>query len=150
MVEPVAGSDMAIQAMLRARGLQVTMARLAVLQVLQGTTGHLSAEEIHAAVLVRCPVLNLVTVYRTLETFAEHGLAVKAVLGDKLVRWEHAGQPHHHLVCMRCGGIVELDDAPFQQLALELERCAGVRVAARHLSLNGLCAACADQGSTAE
>lgn len=145
-----AGSDTAVQALLRAHGLQVTMARMVVLQVLQCTAGHLSAEEIHAAVLARCPVVNLVTVYRTLETFAEHGLAVKAILGDKLVRWEHAAQPHHHLVCTHCGGIVELDDAPFQQLAAALERSSGIRLAAKHLSLSGLCAACAGHASAAE
>ena len=144
-VEMMSGE--AIKDLLRTHGLQLTMARVAVLQVLQATEGHLSAEEIHAAVLARYPVLNLVTVYRTLETFAEHGLAVKAVFGDKLVRWEHGAYAHHHLVCAHCGHVVEFNDAPFQQLASTLAHDYGVRAVVRHLSLDGLCAACAANDS---
>lgn len=132
-----------IKDVLRGRGLRLTAPRMVVLQVLREGQGHMSAEEIHGAVLARYPTINMVTVYRTLESFEAHGLAVRVALGDKLMRWEWVGDAHHHLVCRRCGAVVELDDEPFQSLSRELARRHGVRADARHLALRGLCAHCA-------
>jgi len=139
-----------LKELLRAHNLNVTAPRIMVLQVLQEMQGHLSAEDIYAAVLARYPAVNMVTVYRTLETFEEHGLAVRGALGDKVIRWENAAQAHHHLVCRRCGAIVDLDDDPFQRLATDLAQRYGVRVTPRHLSLEGLCASCAEATRASE
>ncbi len=138
-----------IKRLLQEHGLSVTAARIAVLQALQEKAaqgqehGHRSAEEIRASVLEHYPVINLVTVYRTLESFEENGLADRVTLGDKLVRWGRATHAHHHLICRACGRTVELAAEPFQRLAAELERSYGVRVDIRHLALRGLCAPCA-------
>lgn len=82
------------------------------------------------------------TLYGILATFEEHGLAVRAVLADRVVRWQR-GAHSHHVVCRRCGTVVEVDPEPFQRLADELARCHGLQVEVRHLVLRGLCAACA-------
>jgi len=139
-----------LKELLRAHNLNVTAPRIMVLQVLQETRGHLSAEDIYAAVLARYPAVNMVTVYRTLETFEECGLAVRGTLGDKVTRWENTAQAHHHLVCRRCGAIVELGDDPFQRLAADLAHRYGVQVTPRHLSLEGLCARCVEATQASE
>jgi len=128
----------AIKHLLQDHGLSVTTARIAVLQALQD--GH---AQIRASVLEHYPVINVVTVYRTLELFEEHGLVDRVTLGDKLVRWGLATHTHHHLICRACGGAVELTAEPFQRLADDLERSYGVRADIRHLALRGLCAPCA-------
>lgn len=140
-------SDESLKAILRAHGLQVTAPRVLVLQALRDGQGHMRAEKIHAAVLARHPVVNMVTIYRTLETFEAHGLAVRGMHTDRITRWEWVAAPHHHLLCARCGALTDLDDAPFQQLASDLAARYGVRAAARHLSLDGLCAACVAEES---
>lgn len=132
-----------IKGLLREHGLRITAPRIIVLEALQGGARHMSAEEIYGAVLAQYPSVNLVTVYRTLESFEERGLASRVELGDKLTRWEWTGDAHHHLVCRRCGDVVELDDKPFQRLAEDLAQARGVRADVRHLALPGLCAACA-------
>lgn len=131
-----------IRALLRAHGLRVTAPRITVLQALREGRGHMSAEEVYAAVLARYPAINLVTVYRTLESLEELGLASRVELGDKLTRWEWIGDAHHHLICRHCGAVVELGDEPFQRLSDDLARSRGVRVDVRHLALPGLCPAC--------
>jgi Fur family ferric uptake transcriptional regulator len=133
----------AARALLRERGLQATSARIAVLQILREEHSHRSVEELRARILERYPLIDPATVYRTLETLADHGLAVHMDLGDKRTRWVYATDDHHHLICRNCKQIVELDDAPFQTLAAELNRRHGVQVTAHHLVLHGLCAACA-------
>lgn len=130
-------------ALLRTHGLRVTPQRLEVLEVLGRARGHLSVEEIHARVRERHPALSAVTIYRMLEIFESRGLVARAVLGDRLVRWELMAAAHHHLVCRRCSAIVDLGDEPFQRLAADLTACYGIQVNLRHLSLEGLCADCA-------
>jgi Fe2+ or Zn2+ uptake regulation protein len=132
----------ALKGVLRAYGLHITAARLAVLQVLTQVPGHRSVEEIRAAVLARYPALDTVTIYRTLEHFEARGLAARVTLDDKLTRWERATPAHHHLICRSCGAVLEVEPEPFLRLAADLERAYGVRVEIRHLALRGLCPAC--------
>jgi len=131
-----------IKDLLRAYSLRVTTPRIAVLQALREGGGHMSAEEVYDAALAGYPTINMVTVYRTLESFALLGLAARVELGDKLTRWEWVGAAHHHLMCRHCGLVVELDDEPFRRLAEDLARSRGVRVDVRHLALPGLCPTC--------
>jgi len=135
--------------LLQGCGLRVTGPRVAVLQALSDARGHRSVEEIRTAVLARYPALDAVTVYRTLEQFEAHGLAARAaLLGDKLMRWERATPAHHHVVCRACGTVLEMDPAPFERLAADLERAYGVRVEIRHLALPGLCARCVSSAAS--
>lgn len=129
--------------LLRLHGLHVTATRVAVLQVLDEAPGHHSAEEIRIAVLARYPAVDPVTIYRTLEQFESHDLAVRVVLGDKVLRWERKTHAHHHVVCRGCGAVVELEPEPFQRLVADLELAYGIRVEIRHLALQGFCAKCA-------
>ncbi len=128
---------------LRDHGLHVTTARLAVLQALHADPGHQSAEEIRVAVVARYPAVNQVTIYRTLEMFEAQGVAARVTLGDKLTRWERIAPIHHHVLCRACGAVQDVEHAPFERLAADLERTYGVRVEVRHLALPGLCAQCA-------
>ncbi|MGI8967894.1 MAG: Fur family transcriptional regulator [Chloroflexota bacterium] len=133
----------AIRSVLREHGLHATSARVAVLQILSEEHRHRSVEEIRAEVLERYPAIDPATVYRTLETLQEHGLVVRVELGDKRTRWTYVTHEHHHLVCRRCAAVVEIDDAPIQGLAEELERRYALRMDGQHLVLRGLCADCA-------
>jgi Fe2+ or Zn2+ uptake regulation protein len=132
-----------LKVLLREHGLRITAPRIIVLAALRSRSGHMSADEIYGAVLAQYPSINLVTVYRTLESFEARGLASRVELGDRLTRWESAGAVHHHLVCRGCGAIVELDDEPFRRLADDLAQARGVQADVRHLALPGLCAGCA-------
>ncbi len=93
-----------IKTLLHDHGLRVTVARVAVLQVLETEPGHRSAEDIYAAVLTHYPALDRVTIYRTPDTFVEHGLAAPIVLGDRITRWGRrrtAGTSSSDLSAMR-------------------------------------------------
>jgi Fe2+ or Zn2+ uptake regulation protein len=137
----------ALKAILRGRRLSATAARLSVLQVLQNGHEHRTAAEIRTEVLSRYPAIDPATIYRTLERLEEHGLAIRVVTGDAVVRWAHVTDSHHHLVCRHCGSIVELGPDPFQHLATEIEAAEGHRVEIQHVVLHGLCAGCATKDS---
>jgi len=131
-----------LKGVLRAHGLRATIPRVAVLQALDAVPGHLSAEEIARAVEERYPAFDRVSLYRTVEAFEAHGLAVRVELGDRVLRWKRNRHAHHHMQCRHCGAVVELGIASFDRLAADLATAYGVRVELRHLALPGICARC--------
>jgi len=99
----------------RGRGYRITVAREAILDVLNQTEEHLSAEDVYLAVHNDYPNVGLTTVYRTLELLVHMGLVFKFDFGDGRARFELAEGPkgtrhHHHLVCTRCGRVIDYTD----------------------------------------
>jgi Fur family ferric uptake transcriptional regulator len=120
---------------IRGVGHKVTPQRLAVLGAIAAEQ-HQRMEEIRA----RCPEVGMVTVYRTLDLFAELGLVRRLDLGDG-ARYELAEDHHHHLICEDCGTVAE-----FEQCPLDLQRLpqigSGFEVRAHSLEVYGRCASC--------
>lgn len=98
----------------RGDGYRITAPRQAILSVLSHTSRHLSAEDIYLAVHKTYPAVGLTTVYRTLELLVQMGLVFKFDFGDGRARYELAQGPktrhHHHLICMRCGRVIDYTD----------------------------------------
>src|SRR5579871_4208611 len=127
----------------RRLGLRVTPQRVLVMEALASTGGHLTADEIMRWVADHSPAINLATIYRTLDTLAASGLVTQTDLGGGAASYELAGESqHHHLVCQRCGGVAEMDDAFLAPLRERLLGDLGFRVDTTHLALFGLCSRC--------
>jgi Fur family ferric uptake transcriptional regulator len=126
---------------LRRVGQRATPQRLVILGAL--TPGeHLSADDVFARVEPLLPAVNRSTVYRTLELFRDLGLVSVTDLGGGARRFELMDDPHHHLICHRCGAILELDDDLVDPLREEIRARYGFVPAIDHLALFGFCAAC--------
>lgn len=83
---------------LRSVGLRATQGRMALLHVLEGARRPLSAREIG-----RRLDLNLVSVYRALETLVAKGLVRQGSDGHA-ARFSYGLVPHHHhMICSDCG-----------------------------------------------
>ena len=100
------------QGKFRGCGYRFTVPRGAILEVLSSTSKHLSAEEVYMAVHKNYPHVGLTTVYRTLELLAQMGLVFKSDFGDGRARYELSEGPkgerhHHHLVCTKCGRVID-------------------------------------------
>jgi Fe2+ or Zn2+ uptake regulation protein len=128
--------------LLKAHGLRVTPARLAIMAALDHAHEPLSIE----AILAKLPkkTADQATVYRTLESFKEKGLVRQVVLSPERALYERAGDDHHHIVCTRCGRIehIELPDCGrFEQRALK-ESAHFARIERHALELYGRCKSC--------
>ena len=103
----------------------------------------MSAEHVYHEVAVAHPYINRSTIYRTLEMLTKEGLLTVTDLGQGPVCYEvHTGEPHHHLVCERCGGIEEFDHALLQPLRKTLGRQYKFRARLDHMAIFGLCSKC--------
>ncbi|MDQ3227502.1 MAG: transcriptional repressor [Chloroflexota bacterium] len=127
---------------LRRVGQRVTPQRLVILGTLS-PGAHLSADDVFARVETHLPGVNRSTVYRTLELFGDLGLISVTDLGGGARVFELIDEPHHHLICHRCGAILELDDALVDPLRVAIRARYGFVPAVDHLALFGFCAACA-------
>jgi Fur family ferric uptake transcriptional regulator len=131
-------------ALLRQQGHRLTPQRMQVLQVVQTQIQHLTAEEIHAAILPQQPYLDIATVYRTLQWLQSVGLVAPISIDGKLHYEYHSlGDHHHHLICQQCGYHIQIPDADVATLKAELRQRYGFVLQVDHLALTGRCAGCA-------
>jgi Fur family ferric uptake transcriptional regulator len=133
---------------LRQCGSRVTTQRLKIALALQHLGGHRSAEEIFDAVSDSEPhaAIALPTVYRTLNTLRELGLVAKmdAPHAKITYSWVNAREPHHHLICVRCGAELPLDRVVLETLRRTIEEQTDFEPHLGHLSIPGRCSACRD------
>lgn len=128
--------------LLRADGGRVTSARRAVVAQLLDQDGHVSAEEIAAAVQAELPDVSVSTVYRTLDVLERLGQIEHVHLGHGPSRYHLADRRHVHLLCRRCDAVIELPDDSLAELSRQLDRDHGFALEPRHFALLGICASC--------
>ena len=71
---------------LRTRGVRVTPQRAIILETIAQLPGHVTAEEIYAAVQEVSPYISLATVYRTLDLLKEIGLITESRMSKSTSR----------------------------------------------------------------
>jgi Fur family ferric uptake transcriptional regulator len=84
------------------------------------------------------------TVYRTLNTLVEVGLLRKIDMGDRQALYEPTeGREHHeHMICVRCGEILEFVEPEIERLQQEVCRRNGFEPLDHTLQIYGVCQAC--------
>jgi len=127
-----------------AKGLKSTRQRDIILDCFLSSEQHLSTEELYLKIKKDNAGIGFATVYRTLKLFAEAGIASEIQLGDGQTRYEHlhAGEHHDHLVCTKCGAIVEFENETIEQLQKDVAKQHGFTIVTHKLELYGTCAAC--------
>lgn len=126
------------------RGLKSTRQRSMIVDVFFGMHGHLSVEEVWARIRQDDPRVSVATVYRTMKLLAESGLAHAQNFGDGQTRYEAAvGREHHdHLICTRCGTIIEFENDQIERMQDAVARRHGFKVSSHKMELYGLCKNC--------
>jgi Fur family transcriptional regulator, peroxide stress response regulator len=135
------GNEKDCIAVLREHGLQVTYQRLAIYQSLLDSKDHPSAEDIYQQVRRRFPMISLGTVYKTLERFHEVALIQRVSPMTDVARYEAKTTAHHHLICLECQTIVDLEDPTLDE-KIQLPEENGFQVLRRQVVIQGLCPLC--------
>jgi len=129
------------------QGLRSTSQRDAILNAFIEAGQHLSADELYARVRKSHPRIGYATIYRTLKLLAEAGLAEERRFEDGFTRFEYkAPNAHHdHLICTRCGTIIEFENESIEALQQEVAGRKGFKVLSHTLEIYGICAGCQHQ-----
>jgi len=126
----------------RQRGLARTIQRRAVFAALLERRDHPTADELYRRLRPGWPSLSRTTVYRVLETLCRAGIIGRAAHPGAATRYDPLPEPHHHLVCLRCGKITDLEGVDVGALPLPRLTREKFEVLDYCVSYRGLCAAC--------
>ena len=142
--ESILGS---IRKQLHESGYKLTPQREAtVLVLLENEKEHLSAEEIYMLVKHKSPEIGLATVYRTLEMLNELKIVDKVNFTDGLARYdmrkEGSKHFHHHLLCLECGNIEEIEEDLLIDVEKVVEKRYKFLVKDHRLTFHGICQKC--------
>lgn len=144
MSDEAARADALLSRYMTERGLKHTRQRSLIVETFFRGGGHLSVDEILNTVQRQDARVSVATVYRTMKLLAECGLAQPRDFGDGSTRYEPAaGRGHHdHLICTRCGRIIEFENHRIEELQRTVARRHGFMVTSHKLELYGLCSTC--------
>jgi Fur family peroxide stress response transcriptional regulator len=111
MAEPPASRSEStrLRSAFSARGVPLTVQRRAVYEALAGRRDHPTADEVYAGVQGKVPGISRTTVYRVLEALVRLGLVGKVSHPGAAVRYDPITERHHHLVCLACDRVEDLD-----------------------------------------
>jgi Fur family transcriptional regulator, ferric uptake regulator len=125
-------------------GLKVTLPRVKILNVLETSDKrHLSAEDVYKLLLQRGEEIGLATIYRVLTQFEGAGLVSRHHFeGGQSVFELNRGGHHDHLVCVKCGKVVEFLDEDIEERQRAIAREQGFALEDHSLVIYGLCADC--------
>ncbi len=129
---------------LDSHALKRTKQREAILDVFLSAKRHITSEELHARVREKYPGVGYTTVYRTMRLLCDAGLAAERHFDDGVTRYEIGHEHHDHLVCVRCGKIVEFECSMIESAQERIAKEYGFRPLRHRHELYGHCPDCRD------
>lgn len=129
---------------LRDRHQPITSKRDLVAAVVLGADRHLSVDDVIAELRQRDAHVGTATIYRTLDTLVEAGLARAHDFGEGFRRYEafDSRGDHGHLVCRRCGTVTEFALEQLERALPLVADAHGFLAESHRVELHGLCQAC--------
>lgn len=122
---------------------KMTGPRQAILDVLRRHARPLSAREIFHALGSR--VCDLVTVYRSMHMLEKEGMVKQFDFGDgrrfRLLEEGDDGH-HHHLVCVECSAVVEIEECFPDEVERRIAARNGFKRVTHRLEFFGVCPKC--------
>ena len=134
------------QQRLRDAGLRVTAPRIAVLEALDESDGHVTAEQVRQSVLARLGSVSVQTVYDILSALTRVGLVRCLETPGHPARFEtRVGDNHHHFICRTCGKTIDIDCATGEAPCLTPQALpSGFLADEAEVTYWGICSICRD------
>ena len=125
-------------------GLKVTLPRVKILGILEHSRQrHLSAEDVYKELLKADEDIGLATVYRVLTQFEGAGLVCRHHFeGGQSVFELNRGGHHDHLVCIKCGKVVEFLEETIEKCQRAIAAKHGFSIEDHSLVIYGICSGC--------
>ena len=109
-----------------------------ILEIVESSNDHLTAEQIFMQLRGTYPTVVLATVYNNLNRLWEENRIRKVSLEGMADRYDRTRR-HDHIVCKKCGRLLDVD---LGDLTAQLEEKAGISILSYDLKLLYLCEAC--------
>jgi Fur family peroxide stress response transcriptional regulator len=126
----------------REGGLPVTTQRRAVFEAILDRLDHPTAEQLYQETRRQLPQISRMTVHRILGAFVSLGLVSKTCHPGSAARFDPKVAQHHHLVCLDCGRIVDVEDPRLNRLPWPKVKPGEFQIEDYHIHFRGRCARC--------
>lgn len=129
---------------IKEQGLKATSQREDIAQVFFSTNRHISVEELYNEVRQINPRVGYATVYRTMKLVKECGLAAERHFADGQARFENIEEERHHdhIICERCGRILEFVHPQIEQLQEHVSKQFDFLATTHKMEIYGICREC--------
>jgi Fur family ferric uptake transcriptional regulator len=129
---------------LRDRGIRNTAARREILDAVLRLNDHFEAEQVLYVLREKGSKVGKATLYRTLPLLVDCGILKQVRFDVKQAYYEHVfgEDPHDHMVCRRCGRIIEFDAEEVLELRKRIAQRHHFHVTGHRFQLSGLCWEC--------
>lgn len=127
---------------LETSGLRATKARSLILALID-RQGHLSPEEMLSAFASDKVDMSQATLYQNLVHLHRAGVVRKFLDSQGIARYDSNMHDHDHLICSKCGAMVDLE--PIDRQALSIKAPLGWTVQDVTIEIKGLCPGCQEQ-----
>ena len=114
-----------------------------ILDIINNSCEHLTAEQVFFEAKKVVPKIVLATIYNNLNQLTEDGLIRKISIVGNPDRFDKATK-HDHLVCCKCGA---LSDICFSDLTASLSEQLGEPILSYDLNVNYICPKCRKENS---
>ncbi|AET63596.1 Transcriptional regulator, Fur family [Methanothrix harundinacea 6Ac] len=126
----------------RNRGYKATPQRIAISRYILSNHEHPTAQKAHLEVKKTHPTVSLATVYSTIRILKDMGLVMELNLSQGETRYDPNTEAHAHLLCIRCGCLIDWSDPIMGELISKVSAEANFTVIGSSLDLKGICDGC--------
>ncbi|HOJ63663.1 MAG TPA: transcriptional repressor [Spirochaetota bacterium] len=120
-----------------------------ILEIFLGSEGHLTIQELFQIAREKYKNIGIATIYRAMKIFCGAGLAEEVDVGDGNKRYEHKYNHNHHdhLICEKCGKIIEFSNNIIEKIQQDICNKLGFKPTSHKLQINGICKECQKGGN---
>jgi len=132
------------------QGVDKFISRFQVLEAFLKLEHHVTIKDILAQLGQDNIHLDEGLVFNSMELLCRFGFASKIEFDDKETQYEHRhlGLHHDHMVCTKCGSILEFRDEAIERLQFRVAEVYGFHMLQHKLEIYGICSKCMDERNT--
>ena len=123
--------------------------RFKVLEVFLATERHLTADELAECLEAKGVHLAPDFVRDTLKLLSRFGFARQSRFDNGVIRYEHhhLGQHHDHMICTKCGKILEFKEDRLEEYQIQIAAARGFHMLQHRMEIYGICGDCIKERS---
>ncbi|HON10820.1 MAG TPA: transcriptional repressor [Chitinispirillaceae bacterium] len=132
------------------KGLSFTPQRSIILEHLIKDSSHFNAEDLISVFRRKKIPVSRATVYRTISHLVDAGFLLPVALESSQAYYEFAPDSahHEHLVCEKCGRIIEFTDPMLENRIESIASLHGFKISRHAVQISGTCRRCCGRQKT--
>jgi len=130
---------------LKAKKLKSSKRRNFIFDIILGKSGHFTIDDLYQQILAIDPAIGIATIYRTTRLLVDSGILTEHTFGEKKGFFElsrHQFTNHGHLICLKCGKIIEFKCNVFDDYQIKLKKKYRFKICSHKFEVYGTCPDC--------